>query len=144
MAAPVIVPSVPNFPFNTNVPASRPTLPSGNSTVPENITEPSSPWVHFASEGLAGPQTFDLGSRSRKEPFPDSRASKRKERPSPFPNVISTLQLPMTFEDCAWDKPTPSIWANTIKINAGFGVTITACCRFPNLFRAAPEINTQP
>jgi hypothetical protein len=41
--------------------------------------------------------------------------------------VISTFQLPMTFADCAWDKPTPSIWANTIKINAGFGVIITAC-----------------
>ena len=78
MAAPVIVPSVPNLPFNTNVPASRPTLPSGNSTVPENITEPSSPWVHFASEGLAGPQTFNPGSRSRKEPFPDSRASRQR------------------------------------------------------------------
>jgi hypothetical protein len=60
--------------------------------------------------------------------------------------VISTFQLPITFEDCAWDKPTPSICANTIKINAGFVVTITPAVVLlpPNLFRAAPEINTQP
>ena len=119
-------------------PTSRPTLPIGNSTAPENMTEPSSPWVHLASEGPAAPQTFDPGSSSRKEPFPEPRASKRKERLSPFRNVTSTFQLPMKFEDCTWDKPTPNIWANTIKINAGFGVTITASCRFasPNLFRS--------
>ena len=129
MASPVIEPSVPNFPFKINVPASRPTLPIGNSTLPENIMEPSSPWIHFASQGPASPQEFDFGSSSRKEPFPESRASKRNERLSPFPNVISTLQLPMMFKDCASDKPTPNIWANSIKINAGFAVTITICWR---------------
>jgi hypothetical protein len=126
MAVPVTVPSVPNFPFNTNVPASRPTLPSRNSTVPENITEPSSPWVHFASEGLAGPHTFNLRSRSRKEPFPDSRASKRKERSSPFPNVISTFQLPMTFADCAWVQATQHVWKINIRINGCIVFTISS------------------
>src|SRR6266496_5485755 len=41
--SPVIEPSVPNFPLNTNVPASRPTLPIRNSTAPENVTEFPSP-----------------------------------------------------------------------------------------------------
>src|ERR1700682_2022130 len=70
VTSPVIDPSVSNFPLNTNVPASRPTLPSRNSTGPENVTEFPSPRVHFASEGLAGPHTFNFGSSSRKVPFP--------------------------------------------------------------------------
>src|SRR5207244_10323656 len=67
--SPVIKLSVSNFPLNTNVPASRPTLPSINSTRPENVTEFPCSWLHFASEGLAGPQTFNFGSSIRKVPF---------------------------------------------------------------------------
>src|SRR5437660_12799054 len=70
--SPVIRSAFSNFPLKTNVPASRPTLPSKNSTAPENVTELSSPRVHFASEGVADPQTFDLGSTSNKVPFPPS------------------------------------------------------------------------
>jgi hypothetical protein len=106
------------------------------------MTEPSSSWVHFASEGLAGPQTFNFGSRSRKDPFPDSRLSKRKERLSPFANVISTFQLPIIFEGCAADKPTPSISAHRIRINTGFRLTIlpTLGWFLPTVCRGGPEI----
>ena len=37
--SPLIESGVWNFPLNINVPASRPTFPSGNSTAPENVTE---------------------------------------------------------------------------------------------------------
>src|SRR6266496_5086462 len=69
-ASPLIEPSVSNFPLNTNVPGSRPTLPSRNSTGPENVTEFPCSWLHFACEGLAGAHTFNLGSSRRKVPFP--------------------------------------------------------------------------
>jgi hypothetical protein len=45
-------------------------------------------------------------------------------------NAISTFQLPIILGDCAWDKAAPPIWANTIRINAGLAITITAYCRF--------------
>ena len=99
--SPVIKLSVSNFPLHANVPASRPTLPSGNSTAPENVTEFPSPRVHFTGEGVAGPHTFNLGSRSRKVPFPESCASKRNERWFPLAKVISTFHLPIRFGDCA-------------------------------------------
>jgi hypothetical protein len=70
--SPVIRSGFSNFPLKTNVPASRPTLPSKNSTGPENVTELSSLRVHFASEGVADPQTLALGSTSSKVPFPPS------------------------------------------------------------------------
>src|SRR6266487_5892055 len=78
--SPVIRSAVSNFPLKTNVPASRPTLPSINSTAPEKVTEFPSPRLHFASEGLAGPQNFNRGSSNRKVPFPALCASKRNER----------------------------------------------------------------
>jgi len=128
--SPVIKLSVSNLPLNTNVPASRPTLPIGNSTAPANVREFPSPRVHFASEGLTRSQKFDRGSSNRKEPFPEPRALKRKERLSPFVNVISTFQLPIMSGDSARDRAAPHICANTIRINAGLAVTITAYCRF--------------
>ena len=68
-ASPVIKSAVSNFPLHVNVPASRPTLPRRNSTGPENVTEFSSPRVHFASEGLAPAQTLDCGSVTVKSAF---------------------------------------------------------------------------
>src|SRR5438874_9073985 len=70
--SPLIESGVPNFPLNINVPGSRPTLPSGNSTAPENVTEFWSPGVHFASEGFAGPHRLNIGSTSRNVPLPCS------------------------------------------------------------------------
>src|SRR5436190_9445280 len=99
--SPLIRSDVSNFPLKTNVPASRPTLPSINSTAPENVTELSSLPVHFASEGVADPQALDLGSTSSKVPFPPSWASKRNERCSSFAKVISMFHLPTMVRDCA-------------------------------------------
>src|SRR5207245_4799025 len=59
--SPVIRSAVSNFPLNTSVPASRPTLPSINSTGPENVTAFPSPPVHFASEGCEARHTSHLG-----------------------------------------------------------------------------------
>src|SRR6476469_5204415 len=44
--SPVIKSGVSNFPLHVNVPGSRPTLPSKNSTAPEKVTEFSSPRLH--------------------------------------------------------------------------------------------------
>src|SRR5438552_7874822 len=55
--SPEIKSAVSNFPLHINIPASRPTLPSRNSTGPEKITEFPSPRVHVPSEGFAAPQT---------------------------------------------------------------------------------------
>ena len=94
-ASPVIKSAVSNFPLQVNVPASRPTLPSRNSTGPENVTEFPSPRVHVASDGFAAPQTLDFGSAGIKVPFPSAWASRRTERCSAFPKVISTFQVPV-------------------------------------------------
>src|SRR5438445_4552051 len=77
--SPEIKSAVSNFPLQVNIPASRPTLPSRNSTGPENVTEFPSPRLHFASEDLAPLQTFAAGSVSCSDPFPPSCASKRTE-----------------------------------------------------------------
>jgi hypothetical protein len=114
--SPLIEPSVSNFPLNSNVPGSRPTFPMRNSTGPEKVTEFPSPGLHFASEGLAGPQTFNRGSSNRKVPFPSACASKRNERWSSFPKVISTFHLPIMFGDCAWVKATQHVWKINIKM----------------------------
>src|SRR5437016_2077342 len=114
--SPVIKLSVSNFPLNTNVPASRPTLPSMNSTGPEKVTEFPSPRLHFASEGLAGPHTFNFGSSSRKVPFPAPCASKRRERWSPLAKVISTFHLPSRLGDCVWAMAMEHSWAINIRI----------------------------
>ena len=100
--SPLIESGVSNFPLNINVPASRPTLPSINSTGPVNVTEFWSSRVHFASEGLPGPQTFNLGSTTSKVPFPASCASNRSERLFPSANVMSTFHLPIISGDCPW------------------------------------------
>jgi hypothetical protein len=125
--SPLIEPSVSNFPLNSNVPGSRPTLPIRNSTGPENVTEFPSAWVQFASEGLAGPQTFNRGSSNRKEPFPAPCASKRNERWSSFAKVISTVQLPIMFGDCAWAKATQHVCKINIRITRQ-GLATPKCC----------------
>jgi hypothetical protein len=125
--SPLIEPSVSNFPLNTNVPGSRPTLPSINSTGPEKVTEFPSPRVQLASEGLAGPQTFNRGSSNRKEPFPVPCASKRNERWSSFAKVNSTFQLPIMFGDCAWVKATQDAWKINIRITR-LGFATPKCC----------------
>src|SRR5947208_8501880 len=99
--SPVIASGVSKFPLNVNVPGSRPTLPIGNSTVPENVTEFWSPTVHFASEGFAGPHRLNAGSSSRKVPLPWSCASKRNDRLLPSAKLISTFHLPTMFGDWA-------------------------------------------
>jgi hypothetical protein len=127
--SPVIASGVSNFPLNVNIPGSRPTLPSGNSTAPENVTEFWSPGVHFASEGFAGPHRLSIGSSSRKVPLPRSCASKRNERLFPSAKTISTFHLPIMsvsrtdssrgeFGDCAWAMTTQHIWANNRRIKA--------------------------
>src|SRR5437660_8910211 len=116
--SPVIRSAVSNFPLNTNVPESRPTLPSINSTAPENVTNFPSPGLHFASEGLAPPQTFDLGSSNSNVPLPPSCASKRRERCSSFAKVISTFHLPMRFGDPVWAITEQHVFTINVSINA--------------------------
>jgi hypothetical protein len=99
--SPVIKSGVSNFPLSVKVPASRPTLPIRNSTGPDNVTDFPSPGVHFASEGLAPPQTLDCGSVTVRVPFPPLCASKRRKRFCALAKVISTFQLPVTFGDSA-------------------------------------------
>jgi hypothetical protein len=94
--SPVIKSGVSKCPLSVKFPASRPTLPIGNSTGPENVTEPPLPEVHFASEGVAPPQTLDCGSVSVRVPFPSLCASKRRKRCWSLAKVISTFQLPFT------------------------------------------------
>jgi hypothetical protein len=100
-ASPVIKSGVSNFPLSVKVPASRPTLPIRNSTGPENVTELPSPGVHFASEGLAPPQTLDCGSVTVRVPFPSLFASKRRKRCWSLAKVTSTFQLPVTVGESA-------------------------------------------
>ena len=100
-ASPVIKSGVSNFPLHVNVPASRPMLPRRNSSGPENVTEVPSTRVHFASEALSAPQTFERGSWSCNVPLPSLCASKRTERWSSFANVISTFHLPIMLGVCA-------------------------------------------
>src|SRR5436190_712582 len=77
--SPEIKSAVSNFPLQVNVPASRPTLPSRNSTGPENVTESPSPRLQFASEGFAPLQTLAAGSVNCNDPLPPSCASNRRE-----------------------------------------------------------------
>src|SRR5437667_11186119 len=56
--SPLIRSAVSNLPLNIKLPASRPTLPSINSTGPDNVSEFSSPRLHFASDAVLSPQTF--------------------------------------------------------------------------------------
>src|SRR5438552_11685667 len=59
--SPEIKSAVSNLPLQVNVPASRPTLPSRNSTPAEKLTESLSE-LHFASKDVGAPQTFARGS----------------------------------------------------------------------------------
>ena len=70
LAAPVIEPSVPSFPFNTNVPASRPTLPSGNSTGPENVTGAFMALGPRCLRGPGGPPEFQSWIKKQERAFP--------------------------------------------------------------------------
>ena len=97
--SPVIKSAVSNFPLQINVPASRPTLPSRNSTGAEKVTEFPSPRLHFASEGLAPPQTLAAGSVNCNEPLPSPCASKRSEWCRSFAKVISTFHVPVMLGD---------------------------------------------
>src|SRR5712692_2597087 len=65
--SPEIKSAVSNFPLQVNVPASRPTLPSRNSTGAEKLTESLSE-LHFASKDVGAPQTFARGSSNSKAP----------------------------------------------------------------------------
>jgi hypothetical protein len=89
-----------NFPLQVNVPASRPTFPSINSTGAEKLTESLST-LHLASKDVGAPQTFARGSSNSKVPFPSACASKRIERCSAFPKVISTFHMPVMLGVCA-------------------------------------------
>ena len=99
--SPEIKSAVSNFPLHINVPASRPTLPSRNSTGPEKVTEFPSPRLHFASEGLAPVQTLAAGSVNCNEPLPSPCASKRSEWCRSFAKVISTFHVPVMLGDSA-------------------------------------------
>src|SRR5438132_630321 len=87
-------------------------------------------------EGVAGPHTFNLGSRSRKVPFPESCASKRNERWFPLAKVISTFHLPIRFGDCASAWAVQPMCAIAIRINAGVALTFSPK---PNLLSAQGE-----
>src|ERR1700746_503024 len=76
---PAIKSEVSNLPLNVKVPASRPTLPSGNSIGPEKVSDFASPRVHVASEGLISPHALAMGSINTKMPLPSGWASKRSE-----------------------------------------------------------------
>ena len=117
-ASPVIKSAVSNFPLHVNVPASRPTLPIRNSTGPENVTEFPSSRVHFASEGLASPQTLDCASVTVRVPFLSLCASKRRKRCCSLAKVTSTFQLPVTFEDSASAKTKENVFTTTARIIA--------------------------
>ena len=99
--SPEITSALSNFPLQVNVPGSRPTLPSRNSTGPEKVTEFPSPRLHFASEGLAPVQTLAAGSVNCNEPLPSPFASKRSEWCRSFAKVISTFHVPVMLGVCA-------------------------------------------
>ena len=115
--SPIIKSAVSNLPLQTNVPASRPTLPIRNSTGPENVTEFPTSRVHFASEGLASPQTLDSGLVTIRVPFPSLCASKRSECFLPSPKAMSTFQFPITFGDSAGAEAIKNVFTAAITIN---------------------------
>ena len=117
-ASPVIKSGVSNFPLSVKIPASRPTLPSGNSTGPENVNELPSPGVHFASEELAPPQTFDCGSVTVRVPFPSPCASKRRKRCWSLAKVMSIFQLPVTLGESASARTKENAFTATTRIIA--------------------------
>jgi hypothetical protein len=122
-ASPVIKSAVSNFPLHVNVPASRPTLPIRNSTGPENVTEFPSSRVHFASEGLAPPQTLDCASVTVRLPFPSFCASKRRKRCWSLAKVISIFQLPVTFGESAPARTKENVFTAITRIIARVAFT---------------------
>ena len=116
--SPEIKSAVSNFPLQVNVPASRPTLPSRNSTGPEKVTEFPSPRVHFASEGLVPTQTLDFASVTVRLPFPSPCASRRRERCCSSAKVISMFQLPITLGDSASARTKESVFTAIARIIA--------------------------
>ena len=117
-ASPVIKSGLSNFPLSVKVPASRPTLPSRNSTGPENVTELPSPGVHFASEGVAPPQTLDCGSVTVRVPFPPPCASNRRKRCWSLAKVTSIFQLPFTLGESAWARTKENVFTAITRIIA--------------------------
>jgi len=111
--SPEIKSAVSNFPLQVSVPASRPTLPSRNSTGPEKVTEFPSSRVHFASEALVPTQTLDFASVIVRLPFPSLCASKRRERCCSLANAISMFQLPVTLGDSAFARTKKSVFTTT-------------------------------
>jgi hypothetical protein len=116
--SPVIKSGVSNFPLSVNFPASRPTLPTRNSTGPENVTELPSPGAHFASEGVAPPQTLDCGSVTVRVPFPSPCASKRRKRCWSLAKVTSIFQLPVTVGESALAKTKANVFTAITRIIA--------------------------
>ena len=123
--SPKIKSAVSNFPLQVNVPASRPTLPSKNSTGPENVTEFPSARLHFASEALSPTQTLDCGSVTVRVPFPSPCASKRKNRCRSLANVISTFHAPVMLGVCASDKPEKNVFTAITRITARVAFTFS-------------------
>src|SRR6476620_8491540 len=117
-ASPVIKSGLSNFPLRVKVPASRPTLPSRNSTGPEKVTELPSPGVHFASEGLEPPQALDCGSVTVRVPFPSPCASKRRKRCWSLAKVTSIFQLPFTVGESAAARTKENAFTAITKIIA--------------------------
>ena len=117
-ASPVIKSGLSNFPLSVKVPASRPTLPIRNSTGPENVTDFPSPGVHFASEGLAPPQTLDCGSVTVRVPFPSLCASKRRKRCWSLAKVTSIFQLPFTVGESAPARTKENVFTAITRIIA--------------------------
>jgi hypothetical protein len=115
--SPEIKSAVSNFPLQVNVPASRPTFPTINSTGAEKLTESLST-LHFASKDVGAPQTFARGSSNSKVPFPSACASKRIECFVPSPKVISMFHLPTTLADCAWPSAAQHIWTTNSRTKA--------------------------
>lgn len=78
-SSPEIARSDLKVPLNTIVPGSRPTLPIGNSIGPQKVTRLSTSAVHLAAAALPGSSQLDLELSRKREPVPESLASKRTE-----------------------------------------------------------------
>jgi len=116
--SPVIESGPSNFPLSVKVPASRPTLPTRNSTGPEKVIELPSPEVHFPSEGVAPPHILDRGSVTVRVPFPSPCASKRRERCWSLAKVTSIFQLPVTVGESALAKTKAKVFTAITRIIA--------------------------
>src|SRR5262249_49332065 len=87
--------AVTKLPLKTRVPASRPTLPIGNSMAPEKVTLSGAACSHCAWVGSAGGFKFETVSSSSNAPLPPDAASNRNECSSIPENLNSTFQRPI-------------------------------------------------